>query len=66
MPKMTVELSDRLDGLVTDLADEQQVPKSLVVRRALALLSYVEVERSKGNRIVVASDDGPEKEIVPL
>ena len=39
MAKMTVDLGDKLDSTVSRLAASQNVPKSQVVRRALALLS---------------------------
>lgn len=63
MAKMTVDLGDKLDSTVSRLAASQNVPKSQVVRRALALLSYLEDEQAKGAKVLVRDGD-QEKEVV--
>ncbi|MDQ1536329.1 MAG: hypothetical protein QOE58_722 [Actinomycetota bacterium] len=63
--KFTVEMNRELDDVVTALAEQQQVPKTQVVRRALALLKYLEDERRAGRVILVQDPDtGREKELV--
>lgn len=63
MAKMTVDLGDKLDSTVSRLAASQNVPSSQVVRRALALLSYLEDEQAKGAKVLVRDGD-QEKEVV--
>ncbi|HJT91749.1 MAG TPA: ribbon-helix-helix protein, CopG family [Mycobacterium sp.] len=65
MPKFTVEMNDELDAVVTSLAEQQGVPKTQVVRRALALLKYLEDQRRAGNVVLVQHPEtGREKEVV--
>lgn len=65
MPKMTVELSPKLDRVVSQLAADQHVAKAQVIRRAVALLEYFEDAQAKGSRIIVRDEDG-DREIVSL
>ncbi|MGH8906819.1 MAG: hypothetical protein ACRD0K_09965 [Egibacteraceae bacterium] len=59
MAKITFTVSDRMDGILTDLAKRDHETKSSVIRRAIALLSYLEDEVEKGGRVVVR---GPEED----
>jgi hypothetical protein len=63
MIKLTVQLSARTDHILAKLAERQETTKAQVVRRAIALLSYLEDEVAKGGRVVVKRSDG-ETEIV--
>jgi predicted transcriptional regulator len=61
--KLTIQLSSRTDDILAKLAERQETTKAQVVRRAIALLSYLEDESAKGGRVVVKRPDG-ETEIV--
>lgn len=63
MVKLTVALSTRTDVVLTRLAERQETTKAQVVRRAIALLSYLEDEVARGGRVVVRRPEG-ETEIV--
>ena len=63
MSKMTVDLSAKLDKIVSELAEEQEVPKAQVVRRALALLSYLQDESNNGGQVLIRNGD-TEKEVI--
>jgi predicted transcriptional regulator len=63
MPRVTVDLSDQMDGLVSKLAQDQNVPKAQVIRRAVALLSYLQDEQEKGGQVLIKNNDR-EKEVV--
>jgi predicted transcriptional regulator len=56
--KLTVQLGARTDRILTELAERQETTKANVVRRAIALLSYLEDEVTKGARVVVKRPDG--------
>lgn len=59
MGKYTIEFNDDAEKLLARLAEKQGVPKAQIVRRALALLDYVEKESEvDGQRIGVADSDG--------
>jgi hypothetical protein len=61
--KITFTVSDRMDNILTDLAKREHETKSSIIRRAIALLSYLEDEVARGGRIVVRGPDD-DKEIV--
>jgi hypothetical protein len=65
MPKLTVEFNDKMNQVLDELAKSEDLPKTHVIRRAIALLKYAEDERAKGNKLVITSpDDRILKEIV--
>lgn len=66
MPKLTVEFSGRWHDLLSELAAKEGTTKSDVLRRALALLKYVEDEVGANDkrRLAIAEDDKVLKEIV--
>ncbi len=59
--KFTVEMNSELDDVISSLAEQQGVPKTQVVRRALALLKYLEDEQTAG-RVILVHDPGTGKE----
>jgi hypothetical protein len=61
--KLTIQLSTRTDDILAKLAERQETTKAHVIRRAIALLSYLEDEAARGGRVVVKRPDG-ETEIV--
>lgn len=63
MVKLTVEISDRMNVILTRLAEGQATTKAQVVRRGIALLSFLEDEVARGGRVVVKRPDG-ETEVV--
>ncbi len=65
MPKLTLQFNDKLDAILSELAVKEGLPKTQVVRRAIALLRFVETEKEKGNKLAIADkDDRVLKEIV--
>ncbi|MGH8901075.1 MAG: hypothetical protein ACRDYA_05185 [Egibacteraceae bacterium] len=56
--KLTVALGTRTDRILTELAERQETTKAQVVRRAIALLSYLEDEVARGAKVVVRRPDG--------
>lgn len=58
MVKLTVQLSARTDRILAQLAERQETTKAQVIRRAIALLSYLEDEVARGGRVVIKRPDG--------
>ncbi|MGH3921493.1 MAG: hypothetical protein ACRDTT_01230 [Pseudonocardiaceae bacterium] len=58
MVKLTVQLSTRTDQFLTELAERRETTKAQVVRRAIALLRYLEDEVARGARVVVKRPEG--------
>ena len=57
MTKLTVELNDELTRMVEELASEQGIPKTQVIRRSVALLKFLQDEQSQGRKLATL---GPE------
>ena len=64
MAKFTVQLTDEMDKALSDVAKKRAVPKTQALRRAVALMKYLDEAAGKGDEIVVRSKDGGEKRIV--
>jgi Arc/MetJ-type ribon-helix-helix transcriptional regulator len=64
MPKLTVQLSEKLTAMLEELSKEQEISKTHVIRRALALLKYLEDERGKGGKVLIRDQNGATKELV--
>lgn len=47
MPRMTLDLSEEIDSTLTDIAKRSGISKAEAMRRAFALLSVADKEKSK-------------------
>lgn len=66
MPRLNVEFSDEINGVLEDLARKQKTTKAEVLRRSIALGKWFQETREEGSRIVVERKDGIAREILPL
>lgn len=65
MGKLTVQFTGRIDDDLETLAREQGIPKTQVIRRAVALMKFVEDERAQGRKLSITdSNDQIIKDIV--
>lgn len=66
MPKLTLEFNERMNEMLAQLAAKEETTKVDIIRRALALLKYVEEEVGANDkrRLTIAEDDRIIKEIV--
>jgi predicted transcriptional regulator len=66
MAKLTVELNDRMNEMLEQLAAKEGTTKVDILRRALALYRYVEQEVGDNDRrrVAITEDDKVLKEIV--
>lgn len=58
MAKVTFQLDDNLDAVLGELATKQGLKKSQMLRRSIALMKFLEDERTQGNRIAITDDKG--------
>jgi len=56
LKRYTIDLGDKFDKLLTDLAQSKEITKSELIRRAVASYAYLEEERASGKRISVVDD----------
>ena len=66
MPKLTLELSDRVNSMLEELAAKEGTTKVDVVRKAIALFKYVdqEVVEKHDRELAIVQNDKVLKEIV--
>lgn len=62
--KYTLELSDRLDEVLEELADREGVTKAQIIRKSIGLLKVVEDNRDQGYVPTLQKAGAPEKQIV--
>lgn len=63
MRRMTLEVSDSFDLVLTSFAKRNQVSKPEAVRRALAVLALVERETTKGRSLGIVEEDNDTQEL---
>ena len=63
MRRMTLELSDSFDEVLTSFATRNRVSKPEAVRRALAVLALVERETTKGRSLGIVEEDSDTQEL---
>lgn len=68
MPRMTIEFNDKAEKIIKEIAQDEQMSKIDVIRRALALYDTIHQEVIKKNRKLIIKDqdekDGRETEIL--
>ncbi len=57
MQRMTLELSDSFDVVLTNFAARNRVSKPEAVRRALAVLALAEREKTRGRSLGIVEED---------
>lgn len=64
MPKFTVQLTDEMDEALSEAATRRGLPKTQALRRAVVLMKYLDEADEQGDRVVIKSQDGTERQIV--
>ena len=64
MPKLTIEFNPKMNEILGDLADERGTTKVDILRRAVALYKFLDLEQKAGNRISVTRGEKIMKDIV--
>ena len=58
MPRMTVQIPDRSDAILEQIANEKSITKVEVLRRLLAVLDIVHEQKPKGHHLALVDSDG--------
>jgi predicted transcriptional regulator len=64
MSKYTLQMNDRLDEILDELAEKEGISKAQVIRKSLALLKLAEDHKEEGYELQLAkaaSADEPER-----
>jgi predicted transcriptional regulator len=64
MAKYTIQMNDRLDELLDQLANREGVSKAQVIRKSLTLLKFAEDQRDDGYRLTLVKEGEPAREIL--
>lgn len=64
MGKLTVEMSDQLDELLSAVATRRGLAKTQAIRRAVALMKFLDDAENKGEEIIIRSKSGDEKQLI--
>lgn len=66
MARLTVQFPERTSQILDELAEQDQVSKTEILRRALALYKYLEKETQDGDKKIAIADKNDQilKEIV--
>lgn len=65
MSNATVEMTDEMDGVLREMARRQGIPMTAVLRRAVALLTYLDEAHDRGDQLVLRNpESGAETQIV--
>jgi hypothetical protein len=62
--KVTVQMSNELDSVISSLASRRDIPKSQVLRRAVALMKMLDDADEKGEKVILRDPDGDERQLV--
>lgn len=63
MSRFTVDLSPEINNRLTEIARREGITKAEAMRRAFALLSVAEQEKSKGNSLGIVREDPDKREL---
>jgi len=56
MPRMTIEFPEKVNDMLTELAQKEEVSKAEILRRALALYNYLQREAVDKQKKVSITD----------
>jgi predicted transcriptional regulator len=64
MAKYTIQMNDKLDEVLEELASREGVSKAQVIRKSLTLLKLAEDQRQEGYALTLVKDGEPPREIL--
>lgn len=66
MPRLTIDLSQEIDDRLTAIAHKEGISKAEAMRKAFALLSVAEQEKTKGNSLGIVRESEDNQELKAL
>lgn len=64
MPKYTLQMNDKLEAVLDELAEKEGISKAQVLRRSLTLLKLAEDQKDEGYSLALAKDGKVAREII--
>jgi len=64
MPKYTLQMNDKLEAILDELAEREGISKAQVIRRSLTLLKLAEDHKEEGFELQLAKAGDDEKPAV--
>ncbi len=64
MARTTFRIDAEMDHVLASLADKPGMAKAQALRRAVALLQYLQDEEAKGGQVIIRNANGEETEVV--
>jgi predicted transcriptional regulator len=64
MAKYTIQMNDRLEAVLDDLAAREGISKAQVIRKSLTLLKLAEDQKDEGYALTLVKDGEPSREIL--
>jgi hypothetical protein len=64
MGKFTIQFGPKASETLRALAEEQGVPQTEIVRRAIGVYAVLVKEAKKGNRVVFENANGEKREVI--
>jgi hypothetical protein len=64
MAKYTIQMNDRLEAVLDDLATREGISKAQVIRKSLTLLKLAEDQRQEGYALTLVKEGEPSREIL--
>lgn len=64
--RYSIDIGEKLDNLLTDLAKAQDSSRAEIIRRAVAYYAFLSKEAAQGRKISVTDEEGRSRELVIL
>jgi predicted transcriptional regulator len=64
MAKYTIQMNDKLEQLLEELAEKEGVSKAQVIRRSLTLLKLAEEQEEEGYELTFTKEGQPERRVL--
>lgn len=59
MARYTIDVGDKFDGIITELAKEEDTTKSEIIRRSVAVYGLLKSEvKDRSKRVAIVASDG--------
>jgi len=64
--RYTLDLGEKFDALLADLAEKQDITKTEAIRRAISIHAFLVQQTAEGNRLSIQDQQGQVRDIVLL
>lgn len=64
MARFTIDVGERFDKMLSDLAENEETTKAEIIRRAVALYAVVKPAANAGEKILLTPREGSPREVI--